>query len=85
MVESEALAVTVAEMLDASHMAHNYYRNAVAERRSMDAAASLRAALLARQAADAADPQHTDPAWHDEAKKFPHLQLMAFYAAHLNG
>ncbi len=77
--------MTVRELLDQSHTAHNNYRNAVRERRTSDANDWLMTAATRRKEAHAADPQHTDLAWDDEALKYPHVALTEFYEKTLHG
>ena len=72
--------MTVRELLDASHAAHNQYRLALKDKRADDAAEWLTRAGVLRLDAQAADPEYTDSAWRDESAKFPHAALMKFYA-----
>jgi hypothetical protein len=80
----------VARTLDASRRAHVLYRQQSARMTAVpgatpipdsgspaDALTALRDARNFRMDADAADPDHTAPAW--AADVVPHAELMAYY------
>lgn len=74
----------VADLLERSHVAHVAYRDAI---RAGDppalATVNLVNAQRHRLSAHALDPDHTDPAWTADAAKYPHDELVAFYAQQL--
>ncbi len=74
--------MTIAELLSASRAAHGTYRELVDKLRRVEARAHLLEAARLREEADAADPEHTDPAWN-EPDRFAgkHDALTEFYAA----
>lgn len=73
----------VAELLARSRAHHADYRRIVGTRnlarevRQAQTRDALRLALDARLSADAADPEHVDPAW--ALDRAPHAELVAFY------
>lgn len=83
--------MTVAEHLQASRSAHDAYRRAagridrdgkVTDQPNYESCSvSIRTALTERMAAEAADPTHEDPAWHDD--RVPSSQLTGFYREYL--
>jgi LAS superfamily LD-carboxypeptidase LdcB len=85
--------MTVAELLAASHRAHWLYQQNVPRMAATpggtvsaipgDAADARKYLLEAsdmRAQAHAADPNHHDSAWSDEAIQFPHDELTRFYS-----
>lgn len=86
--------MTVAEMLALARKAHEDYRRNVPHMRHSVAKgkaeplvgdesksiAALREALRLRLEADAADPEHKDPAWQDDrAQQYRQESLVFFY------
>lgn len=84
-VAVESPTLSVAELLAESMRLHNSARPVSKVKRAWeDVAPTLRQACALRQQADAADPDHTDPAWTFEQKHTPngtdtHEAMMAFY------
>lgn len=88
--------MTISEHLAAARAAHTRYREIHDRTKNGDQQAMLSAlqeALTQRQAADAADPTHSDPAWAcDEttpwnpraARGVSHEDLITFYTASIN-
>lgn len=84
--------LTVPELLAGSHRAHWLYQQnlprmtaqagtlAPSAGNAADARRALVEASDLRTQAHAADPEHLDQAWRDEAAAFPHDDLMSFYA-----
>lgn len=60
--------MTVSELLTASRQSHRHGLTAKSKRQTDIAAMHLSSASEQRQAAHDADPDHTDPAWLDDAK-----------------
>jgi hypothetical protein len=69
----------VAELLAQSISQHQAYRSALTNSMPAQAIEALQQARDLRQQADAADPEHRDPAWASQERKYPHQPLMAFY------
>ena len=73
----------VARLLTLSHGAHLEYRQAVLIPDASEARAALLRAQDFRTQAIALDPDLTAPAWQAEAAKYPHAELLLFYAVEL--
>lgn len=75
--------MTVDELLAASKAEHMAYlqedRNAPNANYGL-CEAHVAQALILRQAAHDADPEHIEAIWRDDEARWPHADLMAFYA-----
>lgn len=83
-ITTPATTESIADLLERSHAAHTAYREAIrAGQPTALATIELVNAQRHRLVAHALDPDHTDPAWAAEALKYPHEDLVAFYAQQL--
>lgn len=72
----------VTQLLTASKAHHLAYLQEDRKAPNADYAkceAEVAQALSLREQADALDPDHTAAIWHDDAVRWPHARLLAFY------